>query len=230
MIVHGMNNRMSDLILPLILASLLFVLSCKQQENRPVGDEQNSVPEYEGTIIAMGDSLTAGLGVAVDDAYPARLEQLLQEAGYNWQVINGGISGETSSGALSRTRWILARHPDIVILETGANDALRGLPLSLVRENIMKTVQMFQEGGVKVVLAGMQIVQNLGADYTKRFAAIYPAVARERQVILIPFFLEGVAGDPSLNQEDTIHPNQKGYRIVARTVLPYVVQAIKAEH
>jgi acyl-CoA thioesterase-1 len=229
MIFSKIHNRTSAFMLPLILMSLLAVLSCKQQENRQAGEEKNSAPQYEGTIIAMGDSLTAGYGVAVDNAYPARLEKLLQEAGYNWQVINGGISGETSSGALSRTSWILARHPDIVILETGANDALRGLPLTLVRENIMKTVQVLQEGGVKVVLAGMQIVQNLGADYTERFAAIYPAVARERKVILIPFFLEGVAGDPSLNQEDTIHPNQKGYRIVARTVLPYVVQAIKTE-
>jgi acyl-CoA thioesterase-1 len=215
-------------ILSLILVGLLFAMSCRQQEKEPAIAEQTTAPRYEGTIIAVGDSLTAGFGVEVEAAYPARLEKKLQAEGYHWRVINAGISGETSSGALARIRWILAQHPDIVILETGANDGLRGMPLALLRENISKAVQLLQKGGVRVVLAGMQVVRNLGPDYTKGFAEIYPAVARKRQVILIPFFLEGVAGEPSLNQEDTIHPNPAGYRLVAETVYPYVLQAIAA--
>jgi acyl-CoA thioesterase-1 len=189
-------------------------------------DEKAAKPSYEGTIIAMGDSLTAGRGVVPESAYPAQLQKKIRKAGYNWRVINAGISGETSSGALARIKWILAQHPDIVILATGANDALRGVPISLIKENIGKAVELLQNGGVKVVLAGMRITPNLGPSYTRNFAAIYPAIARERQTILVPFFLSEVAGEPSLNLEDGIHPNPEGYKIIAETVYPYALQAI----
>ena len=125
-------------------------------------------------------------------------------------------------------KWILARKPEIVILETGANDGLRGIPPVIVRKNIDKAVQMLQQGNVTVILAGMQIVQNLGADYTEKFADIYPSIAREQDCILIPFFLSQVAGEPALNQADTIHPNEDGHKIIAETVYPYVLQALQA--
>lgn len=182
----------------------------------------------DGTIVAMGDSLTEGLGVESVEAYPAQLERKLHAAGYNYAVINAGVSGETSSGALERIDWVLTLNPDIVILATGGNDSLRAIDPALTESNLRQLVERFQAANVIVVLAGMQTVQNLGADYTEAFRAIYPKVAAETELILIPFLLEGVAGDPKLNQEDFIHPTADGYAIVVETVYPYVVEAIAA--
>jgi len=215
-----------------LLLCLLIVLvftNCDLQD-RP--SDTTSLPAqpakvYDGTIIALGDSLTAGQGVAEEEAYPAVLEEKLQQSGYNWQVINAGISGETSSGALTRIDWIIAQQPDIVILETGANDGMRGIPTWLIKDNINQAVQLLKEADVEVVLAGMQMLQNLGPDYTKQFGAVYPAVAEEQKIILIPFFLEQVAGTPSLNLPDFIHPTPAGHRIVAQTVYPFVIKAIQ---
>jgi acyl-CoA thioesterase-1 len=153
---------------------------------------------------------------------------MLVSGGERWRVVNAGVSGETSSGALSRVEWVTKRlAPDIVILETGANDGLRGIEVDLVRKNILAIVTRLQEEGVTVVLAGMQMVKNLGEDYGKAFAALYGEVAAERGVILVPFFLEGVAGEPSLNLDDGIHPNAAGCRLIAGNVYPYVREAIE---
>ena len=214
------------------LLCLLFIYvltGCDRQDNPSSNNSQPMQPAkiYEGTIIALGDSLTAGLGVAEKEAYPAVLEKKLQLNGYNWQVINGGISGETSSGALTRIDWIIAQQPDIVILETGANDGMRGIPIRVIKDNIRQAVMLLKEAGVEVVLAGMQMLQNLGPDYTKEFAAVYPVVAQEQKIILIPFFLEQVAGTPSLNLPDFIHPTPEGHKIVAQTVYPHVLKAIQ---
>jgi acyl-CoA thioesterase-1 len=181
----------------------------------------------EGTIVAVGDSLTTGLGVDETEAYPALLERRLREAGRPWRVVNAGISGETSSGTLSRVGWILTMKPEIVVLETGANDGLRGVDPRLTRRNIDEIVSRLRERDVTVVLTGMRMVANLGRDYTQAFASIYPGVARKHGLILIPFFLEGVAGVPSLNQPDGLHPTAEGYRVVTDTVYPYVLQAIE---
>jgi acyl-CoA thioesterase I len=213
-------------IISWLLCSLLL-LSCEQQEIQSKPEDIPATPGYSGTIIAVGDSLTAGLGVMENEAWPAILEKKLQNNGHHWQVINAGISGETSSGTLSRIKWILAQNPEIVILETGANDGFRGIPHAVVRKNITQAVQMLQEGNVTVVLAGMQIVQNLGVDYTREFADIFPSIARNQKCILIPFFLKDVAGEPVLNQIDTIHPNEDGHKIVAETVYPYVLEALQ---
>jgi len=218
-----------------LLLCLLFIFvnaGCDRGGEPSSSSAQPSQPAkaYEGTIIALGNSLTAGLGVAEEEAYPAVLEEKLQQSGYNWQVINAGISGETSSGALSRINWIIAQQPDIVILETGANDGMRGLPIRVIRENIRQVVHLLKEADIEVVLAGMQMLQNLGPDYTKQFAAVYPGVAEEQGVILIPFFLKQVAGTPSLNLPDFIHPTPEGHRIVAHTVYPFVVKAILARN
>lgn len=204
----------------------LFFTGCEQQERVPAADRA-ATPIYERVIIAVGDSLTAGLGVAEHEAYPTLLERKLKQSGYNFQVINAGISGETSSGALSRIGWIIAQQPDIVILETGANDGLRGIPSHVIYDNISKTVQLLKEGGVTVVLAGMRMLQNLGPAYTREFAELYPKVAREQDIILLPFFLQGVAGVPTLNLPDMIHPTAAGHRIIAETVYPYVLKAIQ---
>ena len=214
-----------------LLMCLWFTLSvtgCSQEESPKATTASGSVPDtYEGTIVAMGDSLTEGLGVSEEQTYPSRLQEKLQDSGYNYKVVNAGISGETSSGARSRLNWVLTIEPDIVILETGANDGLRGLDPQLIRDNLDYMVKQFLDRDICVVLAGMKMVSNLGLRYTRSFAEIYPLIARENDVILIPFFLEGVAGRPSLNQSDGIHPTAEGYAVTVDHILPYVIKAIK---
>lgn len=187
-----------------------------------------SVPVVDNTItiVAMGDSLTEGFGVDFDQAYPAQLEQRLLADGYDIEVINAGISGETSSGALSRVDWVLTLNPDIVILETGPNDGLRGIDPELTRSNMNALVETFQDNEVVVVLAGMQIVQNMGDAYVEQFRGIYPSVAETYELALIPFFLDGVGGVAELNQADAVHPTAEGYTIVVETVYPYVTDAL----
>ncbi len=177
-------------------------------------------------IIAVGDSLTEGLGVDPEEAYPAQLERALRAAGYASTVINAGVSGETSTGTLQRIDWVLNQEPDVVILAIGGNDGLRGIDPVLTSDNIDRLVEKIQASGAVVVLAGMEMVQNMGADYTAQFREIYPDVAERRETILMPFLLEGVATDPTLNQPDFIHPNPDGYAVVVGNLLPYVEQAI----
>lgn len=209
------------------LLCTFLVLGCDREEKSVKAEKTAAEARYEGTVIAVGDSLTAGQGVLEDEAWPAILEKKLHKDGYHWLVINAGISGETSSGTLSRMKWIVAQKPEVVILETGANDGFRGIPPVVVRKNISKAVQMLQQNNITVILAGMQIVQNLGPEYVREFAEIYPSVAGAQGCILIPFILEQVAGKPALNQADTIHPNEKGHAMVAETVYPFVRQAIQ---
>lgn len=219
------KKQIACLLLPVLLA-LLLLQGCDREQAKDKR-QQPKEQDYRGIIIAMGDSLTAGYGLAEEQAYPALLQKKLLENGFRFKVINAGISGETSSGALSRIDWILTAKPDIVIFETGANDGLRGIPIQLIEDNIRQAVRTLRQNGVTVVLAGMQMVRNLGPEYTRAFADLYKRIAEQEEVIFIPFFLEGVAGEQSLNQEDTIHPTSAGYRKVVETIYPYVVQAIK---
>lgn len=192
----------------------------------PVRAMTGAASGNEAIIVAMGTSLTEGLGIAEESAFPALLEDKLRSAGLACRVINAGVSGETSSGALARVEWVMRLTPDVVIIETGANDGLRGTDPTLIRKNVAAIVQFFKARKVTVILAGMRMVGNLGENYTRRFAAVFPEVARIEEVPLIPFLLEGVAARPALNQPDGIHPNEDGHRIIAETVLPYVVKAI----
>ena len=208
-----------------IIALILLLSGCSQATPPP--PTATPQPETRGVIVAVGDSLTEGLGVQQSEAYPALLEQKLRANGYPYRVINVGVSGETSSGALSRIDWILNLNPDIVILETGGNDGLRAIDPALTESNLNAITDRFQAGGALVVLAGMQTIQNLGQEYTDAYEAIYPTVAAEQGLILVPFFLEGVAAEPSLNQEDGIHPTAEGYEVIVETVYPYVVEAIE---
>lgn len=229
-------KKHTHLLLGSLLLILIFLVACSSQEATAPATEvpsatvesQEEESQSEGKILAFGDSVTEGLGVETKEAYPALLQKRLLAEGYQYEVINAGISGETSSGALSRVDWMLAQNPAIVIVETGGNDGLRGIDLTLTHENISEIVKRFKESGAVVVLAGMQIIQNLGLEYTTEFADIYPAVAAEHDVILIPFFLDGVAGIPELNQPDVIHPTAEGYKIVLENVYPYVIQGIEA--
>ncbi|OXL21809.1 arylesterase [Psychrobacter sp. DAB_AL32B] len=188
--------------------------------------EQQSAPI---TILALGDSLTEGLGVDNDANYPAQLEVRLKELGYkNVKVVNSGLSGETSTGLVNRLDWVLQTKPDITILTVGANDAIRGIDVATVEANIRTAVKRLQDGGSEVILGGMQIYDNLGSDYVKSFAAIYPRVAKDMNVTLIPFFLDGVGGDPKLNQADAIHPTREGYKIIVNdNILPILQPELK---
>ncbi len=213
--------------MPVLASSLLvaFLLVGCEREAEEV--EQVEEETYIGTIVAVGDSLTAGYGLDEGDAYPAQLQQKLLEDGRKYEVINAGVSGETTSGTLSRLNWILTQQPDIVILETGANDGLRGLELSVPRENISKILKKLEDQGVVTVLTGMNMVWNLGPQYTSEFNAIYPALAKDYDVVFMPFFLQGVAAVAELNEQDGIHPNAKGYAVVVENLYPYVIEAIQ---
>jgi acyl-CoA thioesterase I len=179
------------------------------------------------TIVAVGDSLTAGFGIAEEEGYPALLEKKLQADGHQYRVINAGVSAETSSGALSRLEWILTLKPDIVILETGANDGLRGIDPQVAENNIREILKTLKDRDVVVLLAGMKMVRNLGPVYVAKFNALYPRLAEESGAVFMPFFLDGVVMQSELNQADGIHPNAAGYRIISSNIYPYVLQAIK---
>ncbi len=170
-------------------------------------------------IVAFGNSLTAGLGVSHDQSYPAQLQWRLNEAGYHYEVINAGVSGDTTAGGLRRLNWVLKSRPSIVILELGVNDAMRGQPLEGMYSNLGEIITRLKDAEAAVVLAGMKIPPNYGLDYTKGFSSIFEQLAREHNVTLIPFLLEGVAAKPELNQADGMHPTAAGYHIVADTVM-----------
>jgi acyl-CoA thioesterase I len=171
-------------------------------------------------IVALGDSLTAGLGVAADEAYPALLEQRLRRAGFAYRVVNAGVSGDTSAGGLRRLDWVLRSRPEIVIVALGANDGLRGLPVATLRDNLTAIVTRLQAGGARVLLVGMRVPPNYGGAYAAAFAEAFRDVARRTSAAFVPFLLEGVGGDPALNQADGIHPNAAGQRAVAERIWP----------
>ena len=170
-------------------------------------------------VLAFGDSLTSGHGVLPSDSYPAELQRLLNENGFKYRVVNQGISGDTTTGGLSRIDAAIAFKPKIVILELGANDGLRGLPVQETRRNLEQMIRKFQSSGATVVLAGMTLPLNYGPDYIGSFEDVFRDLARQYNAVLIPFFLEGVAARANLNLDDGIHPNAAGYKIIAETVL-----------
>ena len=178
-------------------------------------------------VLFLGDSLSAGFGLASEEAFPALVEKLLTQQGIAVEVINAGVSGDTSAGGLARIGWLLRQQPDIVVVELGGNDGLRGLAPEVTEENLRRTLQSIQAAGAQVLLAGMQMPPNYGADYQRRFAALYPKLAKELDVALIPFLLEGVGGDPNLNQADGIHPTAEGQRLVAQTVSRHLAKMLQ---
>jgi acyl-CoA thioesterase-1 len=172
-------------------------------------------PAAERVIVVLGDSLTAGLGVAREEAYPALLEARLRREGYDYRVVNAGVSGDTSAGGLRRVDWALRARPEIVIVALGANDGLRGLPVDALRDNLEQIVRRVRAAGARVLLAGMRVPPNYGDEYARDFAAVFPEVARRTGVPLAPFLLDGVAGEARLNQADGIHPTAEGQRLIA---------------
>lgn len=178
-------------------------------------------------IAAFGDSLTAGLGVAADEAFPARLEARLRSEGYQYSVVNAGVSGDTTAGGLRRVDWVLRAKPEIVVVALGANDGLRGQSPAAIRTNLEMIIARLRGAGSRVLLAGMRMPPNYGAEYTREFAGIFPDVARRTRVALVPFLLEGVAADPRFLQPDGLHPNAAGHQIIADRLWPYFLPLLQ---
>jgi len=172
------------------------------------------------TLVFFGDSLTAGYGVDPDEAFPALVQKRIDDAGRPWRVVNAGLSGETTAGGLRRLDWVLRQPVDLIVLELGANDGLRGLKPAMTRANLQRMIDHIRARYPKaiIVLAGMKVPTNLGPDYTTAFAAVYPDVATANHIALIPFLLEGVGGQTELNQGDGMHPTPEGHARVAENV------------
>jgi acyl-CoA thioesterase I len=183
----------------------------------------------EPLVIFLGDSLTAGLGLPADQAFPSLVADALREKGRPIRVVNAGVSGDTTSGGLDRVGYLLEQKPDVLVVGLGVNDAFRGQPVDRIEANLRAIVTRAKSAGARVVLLGMRVPTNYGPDYTEAFAAIYARVAKTERVELMPFLLEGVGGHPELNLDDGIHPNREGQRMVAARVLVYVERAVRAK-
>lgn len=175
------------------------------------------------TIIFYGDSITAGYGVGTEFAFPRLIESQLDKDGFDVEIVNAGLSGETSAGGLTRIDWILNRPFDVFVLELGANDGLRGLPVNETSKNLQAIIDKVKAkyANTQIVLAGMMVPPNMGQDYSKEFESLYPQLAAKNNAILIPFLLKDVAGIAELNQPDGIHPNTQGHKIIADNLYPY---------
>jgi len=195
-----------------LLALLAFSLAPAHAQTTPI------------RIVVLGDSLAAGLGIKPEQSFPSRLEAALKAQGRNVAISNQGVSGDTTAGGLARVDWLLGDKPDIVLIELGANDALRGIDPRVTEKNLSAIVDKLKGAGVTVWLAGMLAPRNLGPDYVAAFDGLYKRIADTHKVPLYPFILDGVAQDPALNQGDGIHPNPRGAQIVADRLLPFVIR------
>ena len=186
----------------------------EQTENGVDKDDNNKV------IVFFGDSLTAGYGLETKEAFPAVIQQIVDSLNLNYTVVNAGLSGETTASGRNRLDWVLNQKADVFILELGANDGLRGIPLNETRQNLQEIVDSVREKNpdTVIILAGMQIPPNMGQEYTTEFRRIFPELAEKNETLIIPFLLDKVAGIPELNQEDGIHPTVEGQKIVANNV------------
>lgn len=241
-----MWRKLATLALFLVIPGLAACGGAAEAPAAPVSDRaaaapaqpvvaENAVPapapavEKGPLVVFLGDSLTAGLGLPEEQAYPALLDRRLDVKGAPVRVLNAGVSGDTTAGGLARLDWLLKQKPDILVLGLGGNDGLRGLELGQTEKNLREIVRRAQASGVQVLLLGMMIPPNYGAEYTERFRTMYPQIAEDLDVPLVPFLLEGVGGIADLNQEDGIHPTAKGQEIVANNVEPYLVEMVEEE-
>jgi len=205
-----MKRRVS--LMALVVAILLCAVALPKSEAR----------ERETVIVALGDSLTAGLGLPQSESFPAKLEAALKAQGRNVTVANAGVSGDTVSAALDRLDWALPPNTSAVIVELGGNDALQGLPPAEIEASLAKIIERVKAKGLPVLIAGMESPRNMGKDYVDQFHGIYRDLAERYGALLYPFFLDGVALDPGLMQEDGIHPNAKGVDRIVQGILPKV--------
>ncbi len=210
----------------LLFIILLACSSPKKEANseKKQAEEESSRQDGRKTILFFGNSITAGYQLEIEQAFPALIQIKLDSLAYDYQVINAGLSGETTAGGKNRIDWVLSTVPDVFFLELGANDGLRGLPLEETKKNLQDIIDavVAVNREVKVILAGMQVPPNLGQNYTETFQDIFPELAKTNKATLIPFILEGVAGYPDLNLEDGIHPTAEGHVILAETVWKFI--------
>ena len=189
-----------------------------RRDATPQARQAQSAPASAPRIVFLGDSLTAGYGLAKEQSVPSLIESHLRNEGYTYEVVNAGVSGDTSAGGLSRLDWSLDGDVRILVLELGANDGLRGLPVANLKRNLAEVITRARARGIRVVLTGMEAPPNFGAAYTSEFRRVYSELAKEQEVTFVPFFLDGVAGIPSLNIADGMHPNPEGARIIERSI------------
>ncbi|TDN79650.1 acyl-CoA thioesterase-1 [Salegentibacter sp. 24] len=230
---------MRNLIRCYTILSILILFSCgenteKKPEEITTEQTQNAPeakPGEKNVILFFGNSLTAGMGLEPSQAYPALIQNRLDSLGYQYEVVNAGLSGETTASGKNRINWVLDQDVDIFVLELGANDGLRGIPIEETKRNLQDIITTVKKENpdTKIVLAGMQIPPNMGETYTTDFKNIFPELAKKNEVALIPFLLEGVAGDPELNQQDGIHPTADGYEIVADNVWSVLKEVVEKE-
>ncbi len=196
---------MKSIVLTIVL-SVLMCISLEAQQKK--------------SILFFGDSISAGYGIQPQQAFPAVIQDKIDSLGLNYEVINGGLSGETSAGGLRRINWVLQRNIDIMILELGGNDGLRGIDLSSTKDNLQQIIDRAKAKNpeIEIIIAGMQVPPNLGTDYTKEFQDLYPELAEKNNLTLIPLILDEVGGRDEFMQPDQIHPNVKGHKVVAETV------------
>ncbi|WP_442873046.1 arylesterase [Aurantimonas sp. A3-2-R12] len=217
-----MMQRFQPILLALTLLSWLMVPSASsaQQVARGAADGE---PLH---VVVFGDSLIAGYGVGPGEAFPEQLQVALRDRGYGVEVTNAGASGDTSSGGLARLDWSVPTEADLVIVELGANDALRGISPEITEKNLDQILQTLTERGQAVILAGMIAPPNMGPDYSAAFNPIYAGLAEKYDVALYPFFLDGVATQPKLNQDDAMHPNKEGVAVIVEKMLPLVTETL----
>ena len=216
---------MKRLVGMLIIAGVLSLHATVGSETPAPGTERR-------TIVVLGDSLASGYGIDPAEAYPAVLQKEIDEAGLKFTVVNAGISGDTSAGGLRRIDWLLKRRVDVLVLELGGNDGLRGIPVGATRTNLQSIIDRTRQKYpvAKIVIAGMQMPPNMGADYTTAFEKIFPDLAKANNAALVPFLLEGVGGRPELNLPDLIHPTAEGQKIVAANVWKVLKPLLETEN
>ena len=209
-----------------VIVGLIILFSACNNNKNPAGSSQTNIANDSAavskkkTVVFFGNSLTAGYGLSPEEAFPAIIQKKIDSLGLPYQVVNAGVSGETSSGGNTRIDWILQQPMDIFVLELGANDGLRGILLAETRKNLQSIIDKVKAKNpqTKLLFAGMQIPPNMGEKYTSEFRNMYGELSQKNSMVLIPFLLEGVGGEPALNQEDGIHPTAEGHRIVAENV------------
>jgi acyl-CoA thioesterase-1 len=217
-----MTRFLTRIVLSVVVASC----ACAQAEPGPerTPPPSRSAPPVERVastaprIVFLGDSLTAGLGLPIEQSVPGLIEQRLRDEGYGYTVVNAGVSGDTSAGGLNRLEWSLEGDVRVLVIELGANDGLRGLPVANMKRNLGDIIVKARARGIRVVLTGMEAPPNFGAVYTSEFRDAYRQLAREHDVVFVPFYLEGVAGISALNQSDGMHPNAEGARMIEQTI------------
>ena len=217
---------------------LILFASCGNLSNKKVDTDNKEVNGSfkkeqltisKKVIMFFGNSLTAGMGLDPNEAFPALIQQKIDSMGLAYQVVNAGLSGETTASGKNRVSWVLNENVDLFVLELGANDGLRGIPLEETRSNLQDIIDVVKQKrpNAAIVLAGMQIPPNMGKEYTTTFREIFPTLAQKNKIGLIPFLLEDVAGNPELNQADGIHPTAEGQKIIANNIWPIILKAIK---